>query len=104
MIIYQRSEIISALMLGIFALAGVTLVAVTYQVTRSYITRNEHFLLLRRLETLVPATTIDNDMLNDTIEVQAKNLLGTNSSLIYRGRKDNQPVAVIINTIITHCH
>lgn len=100
MIIYQRSETISAVMLGIFALAGVTLVAVTYQVTRSYIIRNEHLLLLRRLETLVPATTIDNDMLNDTIEVRAKNLLGANSSLIYRGRKGNQPVAAIINTII----
>ena len=90
----------SSLMLSAFALAGVTLVAATYQTTRPHILHNEHLSLLRRLEVLVPPVTIDNDIVNDTIEVYANSLLGANTSLVYRGRKHNQPVAVIINSVI----
>lgn len=90
----------STLILGIFALVGVALVAATYLITQPYRIRNEHLSLLRRLEVLVPATTVDNDLVNDYVEVNAKNLLGADTSRIYLGRKQETPVAAIINATI----
>lgn len=96
----NNSVLKSTIMLGAFALIGVTLVATTYLITQPYRIRNEHLSLLRRLEVLVPVSSIDNDITNDYLDVKAKDLLGTDTSRIYRGRKNNKPVAVIINSEI----
>ena len=56
--------------------------------------------LLALFAILIPPTAHDNDIFNDIIKVKNKELLGSNKEInIYRARKDNKPVAVIINSV-----
>ncbi|KOR31133.1 electron transporter RnfG [Achromatium sp. WMS2] len=90
----------TAAILAAFAGVSVTLVAVIHEVTKTVIAHNEQRSLLNKLSVLVPTTSIDNDIINDILVVQAPSLLGANSSVVYRGRKHGQPVAVIVNTTV----
>jgi len=91
---------LSAAVLGAFAVVGVALVATTYQVTSPLIARNERLSLLQKLEVLVPADTVDNDMVSDYINVHAPALLGADKIRVYRGRKRGAPVAAIFRTLV----
>jgi electron transport complex protein RnfG len=90
----------TALMLGLFALAGTTLVALTYSTTDERIAENERQAIMRTLNALVPATQHDNDMLNDTVQVTAPDLLGSDKPVtVYRARQNGQPVAAVFNVV-----
>jgi electron transport complex protein RnfG len=56
--------------------------------------------LLNSLNALVPAENIDNDIINDTLLVSNPDLLGTDETIVYRGRKMQQPVAVVLNPVV----
>ena len=91
---------ISGFLLWLFSVVGVAMVAYTQLETETRIAENERQVLLRNLYTLIPAVELDNDIANDTLEVTASTLLGTDQpSLVYRARKQGQPVAVIFNSI-----
>lgn len=91
---------ISGFLLWLFSVVGTTLVSFTQQQTLVRIVGNEKKVLLRNLYALLPAEQLDNDMAQDTIQVNASELLGTGApSTVYRARKNNNPVAVIFNTI-----
>lgn len=96
----NSSILISAAVLGIFAVVGVTLVAILHQITSPLIARNERLSLLHKLEALVPREAVDNDMVSDAIEVHDRELLGADSTWIYRGRKQGAPVAVILRAVV----
>jgi electron transport complex protein RnfG len=95
-----RNMLISAFLLGLFAVLGVSLVATVFENTAETIAENERFYLLRSLNTLVPSNSYDNDLYHDTIEVIDPQWLGTPRPVtIYRARKAGEPVAVIINAV-----
>lgn len=95
-----RNMIISALLLALFAIVGTSLVAFTYDHTIDQINENKRNALLNAFQVLIPAKEYDNDIFNDFISVKNKALLGSSKPVnIYRARKNNKPVAVIINSI-----
>lgn len=95
-----RHMAISAALLGLFAIIGTAMVAIIYGATEERIAANERAFLLKSLHTLVPPEQHDNDLFNDVIIVQDKELLGTTKPVrVYRARLDKQPVAAIINAV-----
>jgi electron transport complex protein RnfG len=91
---------IAAFILGAFAVLGVGLVSATYEGTKERIAHNERMSLLRKLNAMVPAETVDNDMIADRIEVHDKELLGSDVTYVYRGRKGGEPVATVLTPIV----
>ena len=87
-------------LLGLFGILGSALVALTYESTAERIARNEREALLRQLHALVPAVTVDNDLLTDTIEIQAADALGAESTTVYRGRMKDQSIAAVFSPVI----
>lgn len=97
--INRHPVIIAAVLLGMFAVIGSTLVSFTYENTKERIADNERKALLKKLHQLIPADDIDNDIVNDTIMVSNPDFLGAEQTIVYRGRKLNQPVAAVFNTV-----
>lgn len=96
----RRQILISGMFLWLFAVAGTSFVAVTEYGTRAPILDNERRVLLRNLHALLPRQKLDNDIANDTLELPADALLGTEQvSLVYRARRQGEPVAAVFNSI-----
>ena len=94
-----KSMVISAILLGLFSIAGTFLVSFIFDNTIEQIEENRRQSLLKKLHVLIPPATHDNDLFTDTIEVTDKNLLGTAKPVtVYRARKNQKPVAAIINS------
>lgn len=90
----------SAFFLGVFALIGATLVAGTYHMTRAKIAKNEQELRLRSLNEILAPDEYDNDLLSDTVSVDAPAVGGEDGrTMVHRARKDGQPVAVIMEVV-----
>ncbi|MDX1823535.1 MAG: electron transport complex subunit RsxG [Thiohalomonadales bacterium] len=95
-----RHMMISAVLLGLFAIAGTSMVAIIYGATEERIAANEREFLLKSLHKLISPGQHDNDLFNDVITVQDKELLGTAKPVrVYRARLDKKPVAAIINSV-----
>jgi len=95
-----RNMIISAIVLALFAIAGTFFVTYTYDNTIDKINENKRLALLKAFHVLISPEIHDNDIFNDIIQIQNKSLLGSkNPVTIYRARKENKPVAVIISSI-----
>jgi len=90
---------IAGLLLAMFAIIGVGLVAFTHSATKDQIAENERLALLSSLNALVPAETIDNDIVTDLIEVSDLERLGTETTTVYLGRKDKKPVAAVFTSV-----
>ena len=96
----SRQILLSGLFLCLFAIAGTTFVAVTENLAREHIVENERRVLLRNLHALLPEDKLDNNIVADTLRIQASELLGTDEpSLVYRARYQGDPVAAIFNSI-----
>lgn len=90
----------TSLLLGLFAIVGTLMVALTFEETEERIADNEYQALLRSLNELVPAESYDNDITSDTIEVTSRPLLGNKKShTIYRARMKGTPIAAVISTV-----
>jgi electron transport complex protein RnfG len=96
----RQAVLIASAILAAFAVFGTSLVTLTHAFTKERIASNERKALLHSLHTLVPSQSIDNDMITDMITVKAKDLLGNDETTVYRGRKLEQPVAVVLNTTV----
>ncbi len=95
-----RSVLRSGLILGTFAVVGVSLVAVSFEATRERIAANERAALLRSLYALVRPEDHDNDMISDVISVNSPLWLGTEDPVaVYRARKHDTPVAVVLTPV-----
>jgi len=95
-----RNMIISAIVLALFAIAGTFFVTYTYDNTIDRINENKRHELLKAFHVLISSETHDNDIFNDIIQIQNKSLLGSKKPVtVYRARKENKPVAVIISSI-----
>jgi len=95
-----RNMLISALLLGIFAVLGTAVVSFTYDVTADTIAANERDYLLNNLHVIISADQYDNEIYSDTIQVTNPTLLGSKSPVtIYRARKGGQPVAAVLTPV-----
>ncbi len=91
--------LIGALILGLFAVVGTGLVALTYDGTAERIAENERQSLLRSLHQIISPDSHDNDLYSDVIQVRAP-LLGTSQTVnVFRARLGKQPVAAVIASI-----
>jgi electron transport complex protein RnfG len=95
----SRPILLAAVVLGAFGIAGTALVSFTHEHTKARILENERQALLTQLEALVPAATVDNDMIADQAAVKDPELLGTPETRVYRGRLEGQPVAAVFTTV-----
>ena len=95
-----RQSLITAAILLLFALVGTAMVAYTYDNTREKIAANERAMLLRKLHRLIPPGSHDNALLQDTLQVQNRTLLGTSDPVtVYRARLNGEPVALVIAAV-----
>lgn len=90
----------TSLLLGVFAITGTSMVALTFDNTEVRIADNEYQALLQSLNTLVPPSSHDNDIANDTVEVISRELLGSKKPhTVYLARLKDIPIAAVITTI-----
>jgi Na+-translocating ferredoxin:NAD+ oxidoreductase subunit G len=99
-VIDLKSISMSGVLLALFAVVGTGLVAFTHLQTKERIAENVRQSLLHKLEGLVPANSVDNDMVEDNIEVHRADLLGSQTTTIYRGRLQGRPVAAILTAVV----
>jgi electron transport complex protein RnfG len=95
----QKQILTTAALLTLFAVIGAGIVGLTHDSTYDVIKRNEQLYTLRKLNTILPATRYDNDLLDDQIELSANPLLSGETSIAYRAFKDGKPVAVVLSPI-----
>jgi len=93
----SRFRAATLLVAGIIGI--VIVVAALQRLTSERIARNERLWLIARLETLIPPALRDNDMYDDRIRARSRDLLGTDSSWVYRARKQGAPAAAIIASV-----
>ena len=92
-----RQIVITTIILLLFAIIGTALVAYTFDNTRERIAANERATLLRKLHHLITPEQHDNMLLEDTLTVINRPLLGTSEPVaVYRARNAGQPVALVI--------
>ncbi len=88
------------MLLGVFAVIGTAILAITHEQTKERIAENERNVLLRNLHAVISPDNHDNELFTDTIEVTDTNLLGTKKAVtVYRARLDAKPVTVIFAAI-----
>jgi len=85
--------------LGIFAIVGTAIVAFTYEKTQHRIADNKRNYKLRKLHELVSPDMHDNDLDTDIITVTDPLLARDIEMTVYRARKNNKPIAAIIECI-----
>ena len=99
-ITYKKNILITASLLMLFAVSGAALVGLTFIQTADDIKHNEELTLLKKLNNLIPSEAYDNDLLLDTITINAETLLGTQEDTrAYRARKGRQNVAVVLSSV-----
>jgi Na+-translocating ferredoxin:NAD+ oxidoreductase subunit G len=91
---------LAGVVLFLFAVVGVGLVALVHQQTEARIIANERQALLKQLNALVPAHTIDNDIVSDVTTVSAPDRLGNKETQVYLGRKAGKPVAAVFTSMV----
>ena len=88
------------ILLGVFAVIGTTILAITHEQTKERIAENERNVLLRNLHAVISPDSHDNELFTDTIEVTDTNLLGTKKPVtVYRARLNEKPVTAIFAAI-----
>lgn len=91
---------VSSALLGLFAIVGTTLLALTYNSTADQIAENERLAVLKGLHSLIPPAQHDNDLFTDTVQIHDKKLSRLKAPVtVYRARKNGKPVAAIISSV-----
>ena len=87
----------NSIILGLFAVATTGLIVLTEVNTREPIKEARDKALASALHEVLPKTTHDNELLQDTVMVQPHPLLGTKKAdVAYVGREQGNPNAVIL--------
>lgn len=98
--IHSKQIAFTGALLMLFAIVGGAMVGVTFQGTAQRIAENERQAMLRNLNQILPATQYDNDLLNDTLTLDADERLGQEqTSTAYVAKKDGKLRAVIFSVI-----
>ena len=100
MTVLNTSILRVGLMLAIFAIVATSLVAITEDNTRDKIVENEKQTLLAAINALVDSNVYNNDIITDILILPKTKRLNTReNTIVYRARKDNQPIAAVFTTI-----
>ena len=95
-----KASLITALNLLVFALIGTALLAITYELTHEPIARSEEQEKLKLVTQIAPSTTYDNDIIKDSAQLPADDLLGNDdTSVAYLGRLKDQPSIAVLQVI-----
>lgn len=87
----------SGLLLGIIALLGTALLAGVNALTHERIEEQEKRRMLQQLNEIVPASSFNNDLLADMIEVRDEEHFRHPAPIrVYRARMNDRPVAVLM--------
>lgn len=87
----------STLAISLFAVVCAGIIAITQVSTADLIEVNEREQRAKALYEIIPRSTIDNDLLLDTVDIVAPALQGHNQPVTaYRARKDGRVNAVIL--------
>ena len=92
----SRSMLKNALVLGLFAIATVGSVALLQQATASRIATAEREAQVRALGEILPAGSYDNHLLDNRIEINARELGQRSPQSAYLALKDGRPSALIL--------
>jgi electron transport complex protein RnfG len=88
------------LILAAFAIGATSLVVLTEDKTHDKIIDNERQTLLNAINAVISDGQYDNEILTDTLILGSNKQLGTKEiSTVYRARKDDKPVAVVLTAI-----
>ncbi len=88
------------LVLAAFAIGATSLVVLTENETHDKIIENERQTLLNAINAVIAKDQYNNEILADTVVLEANNQLGTNeNSIVYRARLNDEPVAVVLSAI-----
>jgi electron transport complex protein RnfG len=89
-------------LLALLAVLGVGLLSGTHELTRERIHAQERAATLALLGEVLDPSRYDNDLLADTLDVEAPEVLGHDRPLrIYRAWRDGQPEAVVMEVTAT---
>ncbi len=84
----------------IFSLLSSTALSISYFVTKTPIEESDARAKRIFLNQVIPSNLYDNNLVKDTISVEPNPLIGNKKNIdIYRAKKNNQVIAVIIETI-----
>ena len=95
------SVLISGGLLGLFGILGAGLVGFSHDTTAERIAQNEREALLRQLRVIVPAEQADNDLSTDVVEVSSPSRLGAKATSVYRAKRGDQIVAIVLSPVVT---
>jgi electron transport complex protein RnfG len=96
----KRERVIGAIAIVLIAVAAAIGLSLLDRRTEARIQRNAQEWIQVRLDSLVPRTMHDNDLLEDTVVARSPDLLGIERGVtIYRARKAGEPVAAVLYTI-----
>jgi len=86
--------------LALASLLGTGLLWLTSWHAEAYIRENERNMLLHSLNQVIPANSYDNDLLDDSIQLDAQAVTaGVITSTVYRARQHGKPVALAMTTV-----
>lgn len=98
MITEKKAMIKNGIILSLFALITTGLVTATQIMTKDQIAMQEKRQLLKVLEQVLPKGKYDNELYLDCAIVKASFLGNKKPHKVYRAKKDNIPVALIIES------
>ncbi|MBI5785254.1 MAG: electron transport complex subunit RsxG [Rhodocyclales bacterium] len=92
-----RISVSSAVVLVLFTLVFTGLMAATYQATKPILAASAAAEKLKLINEILPPGSYDNDLLADGIQLPPLKELGaTDTTLLYRARKNGQPFALVL--------
>lgn len=95
-----KASLHTAANLLFFALIGTALLALTHDLTRDTIAQSVEKEKLKLVSQIAPASAYDNDIMKDTAELAADELLGTKTpTTIHRGRLNGEPSIVVLQAV-----
>lgn len=96
----HRQVTTTALLLMLFATVGAAVVGLTHDNTAEQIALNHKRILLQRLNTILPAGSYDNDLLQHSIPIEPDSLLGLKQpGTAYLATLSGKPVAVVLPAV-----
>lgn len=94
-----RESLRSGVQLALAALLATGLLAGTWALTRQRITDAEHRLQMDALAIVIPAQRYDNDLVQDTIVVDAEPWLGQPLATVHRARLGGRAAALVMHVV-----
>lgn len=94
-----KKSLLAAGILGLFSMAGTGFVTLAFYGTETRIAENERAALLQNLSALVPDSLYDNDIVDDTVQLESNSMAGGYPVTVYRARKAGRPVAAVFSTV-----